>query len=33
MNEVTRLVGVSWGKASKAKKEQVADDLGLERGA
>jgi len=33
MNEVTRLVVVSWGKASKEKKEQVADDLGLERGA
>jgi len=32
MNEVTRLVVVSWGKASKAKKEQVADNLGLERG-
>ena len=33
MNEVTRLVVVSWGKASKEKKEQVADDLGLDRGA
>jgi len=33
MNEVTRLVVVSWGKASKAKKEQVADDLGVSRGA
>ena len=33
MNEVTRLVVVSWGKASKEKKEQVADDLGVERGA
>ena len=33
MNEVTRLVVVSWGKASKEKKEKVADDLGLNRGA
>lgn len=33
MNEVTRLVVVSWGKASKEKKERVADDLGVERGA
>ena len=33
MNEVTRLVVVSWGKASKEKKEKVADDLGLDRGA
>merc|ERR1719160_2015676 len=32
MNEVTRLVVVSWGKASKAKKEQVADDLNVARG-
>ena len=32
MNEVTRLVVVSWGKASKAKKEQTADSLGLSRG-
>lgn len=32
MNEVTRLVVVSWGKASKAKKEAVADDLALDRG-
>jgi len=33
MNEVTRLVVVSWGKASKEKKEKTADSLGLERGA
>ena len=33
MNEVTRLVVVSWGKASKEKKERIADDLGVERGA
>ena len=33
MNEVTRLVVVSWGKASKNKKEAIADNLGLERGA
>lgn len=33
MNEVTRLVVVSWGKASKEKKEKVADDLGVDRGA
>ena len=32
MNEVTRLVVVSWGKASKEKKEKTADSLGLERG-
>ena len=32
MNEVTRLVVVSWGKASKEKKEAAADKLGLERG-
>jgi hypothetical protein len=32
MNEVTRLVVVSWGKASKAKKESTADKLGLTRG-
>jgi len=32
MNEVTRLVVVSWGKASKEKKEAVADKLGVERG-
>jgi len=33
MNEVTRLVVVSWGRASQAKKEETADKLGLERGA
>jgi hypothetical protein len=33
MNEVTRLVVVSWGKASKSKKEETADQLGLKRGA
>lgn len=33
MNEVTRLVVVSWGKASKEKKEAVADNLGVDRGA
>ena len=33
MNEVTRLVVVSWGKASKEKKEKVADNLGVECGA
>merc|ERR1719217_1510238 len=33
MNEVTRLVVVSWGKASKEKKEAAADKMGLERGA
>jgi len=33
MNEVTRLVVVSWGKASKEKKEKTADSLGLDRGA
>ena len=32
MNEVTRLVVVSWGKASQEKKEATADKLGLERG-
>ena len=32
MNEVTRLVVVSWGRASKEKKEAVADQLGVERG-
>jgi len=32
MNEVTRLVVVSWGKASKEKKEKIADDLALDRG-
>ena len=32
MNEVTRLVVVSWGKASKSKKESIADDLNVERG-
>jgi len=32
MNEVTRLVVVSWGRASKDKKEQTADKLGLSRG-
>ena len=33
MNEVTRLVVVSWGKASKEKKEAAADKLGLDKGA
>ena len=33
MNEVTRLVVVSWGRASAEKKEATADKLGLERGA
>lgn len=33
MNEVTRLVVVSWGKATKEKKEKVADSLGVDRGA
>jgi hypothetical protein len=33
MNEVTRLVVVSWGKASKEKKEAAADSLGVDRGA
>ena len=32
MNEVTRLVVVSWGKASQEKKEAAADKLGLDRG-
>mmetsp|Transcript_2397 Transcript_2397/g.4733 ORF Transcript_2397/g.4733 Transcript_2397/m.4733 type:complete len:377 (+) Transcript_2397:69-1199(+) len=32
MNEVTRLVVVSWGRASKDKKEKVADKLGVDRG-
>jgi len=32
MNEVTRLVVVSWGRASKEKKESVADELGVSRG-
>jgi len=32
MNEVTRLVVVSWGRASKEKKEKAADKLGLDRG-
>jgi hypothetical protein len=32
MNEVTRLVVVSWGRASKEGKEKAADKLGLERG-
>ena len=32
MNEVTRLVVVSWGKASKEKKEAAADKLGLDKG-
>ena len=31
--QVTRLVVVSWGKASKEKKEAAADKMGLERGA
>jgi len=33
MNEVTRLVVVSWGRASKEKKETIADELGVSRGA
>jgi hypothetical protein len=33
MNEVTRLVVVSWGRASQKKKEETADSLGLERGS
>jgi len=33
MNEVTRLVVVSWGRASKEKKEATADALGVSRGA
>jgi len=33
MNEVTRLVVVSWGRASQAKKEETADKLGLDKGA
>ena len=33
MNEVTRLVVVSWGKASKEKKEAIADSKGISRGA
>lgn len=33
MNEVTRLVVVSWGKATKEKKEAAADKLGVDRGA
>lgn len=32
MNEVTRLVVVSWGRASKGNKENIADNLGLDRG-
>ena len=32
MNEVTRLVVVSWGRASKDDKEKAADKLGLDRG-
>lgn len=32
MNEVTRLVVVSWGRASKENKEKAADKLGLDRG-
>jgi len=32
MNEVTRLVVVSWGKASKKKKEETAEKLGLDKG-
>jgi hypothetical protein len=32
MNEVTRLVVVSWGRASKEKKEAAADKLGLDKG-
>ena len=33
MNEVTRLVVVSWGRASQEKKEAAADKLGVSRGA
>lgn len=33
MNEVTRLVVVSWGRASQEKKEAAANKLGLEKGA
>jgi len=33
MNEVTRLVVVSWGRASQSKKEETADKLGLDKGA
>ena len=33
MNEVTRLVVVSWGRASQEKKEATADKLGVTRGA
>jgi hypothetical protein len=33
MNEVTRLVVVSWGKASKKKKEETASKLGLDKGS
>lgn len=33
MNEVTRLVVVSWGRASQEKKEQAADKLGVDKGA
>ena len=33
MNEVTRLVVVSWGKASKEKKEAAAEKRGLDKGA
>ena len=33
MNEVTRLVVVSWGRASQEKKEATAEKLGLDKGA
>ena len=33
MNEVTRLVVVSWGRASQEKKEAAAEKLGLDKGA
>jgi hypothetical protein len=32
MNEVTRLVVVSWGRQTAKKKEEVADSLGVDRG-
>ena len=33
MNEVTRLVVVSWGRASQEKKEAAAEKMGLDKGA
>ena len=33
MNEVTRLVVVSWGRASQEKKEEAAAKLGVDKGA